>query len=97
MFSDFFIFCLFGVILSVLGPYRAILGMGLGPRSVFWGLLIKTDNFYFVRYFVFDFFIFCLFGVILNLLGPYRAIFGVGMGSENFFGLYVYRLTIFVF
>ena len=67
-----------------------------GAREVFLGLLIRTDNFYFVRFFS-DFFIFCLFGVILGLFGPYRAILGVEVGSENFFGLYVYRLTTFVF
>ena len=31
-FLDFFIFCLFGVILSLLGPYRTIFGVG------WWGM-----------------------------------------------------------
>ena len=63
----------------------------------FRGLLIKTDNFYFVRYFVFWLLYFCFSGVILSLFGPHRAFLGVGLGSENFFGLYVYTLTSFVF
>ena len=33
----------------------------------------------------------------MGLFGPYRAILGVEVGPENFFGLYVYRLTTFVF
>ena len=80
-----------------LGPYQAIFGAGVGPEKFFLGLLIRTDNFYFVRFLFFDFFIFCLFGVIFGLFGPYRAILGVEVGSDYFFGLYVYRLTTFVF
>ena len=70
-------------------------GAGVGPKKFFGVLIIKTDNFYFVRFFVFCLFICCLSWVILSLLGPYRAILGVG--SENFFWLNVYRLTTFVF
>ena len=63
----------------------------------FWGLFIKTDIFYFVRFFVFRLLYLCFSGVILSLSGLCRAIFGVGVGSENIFGLYVFRLTTFVF
>ena len=60
-------------------------------------MLILTDNFLFVSFFVFLLLDFLLFGVILKLLGPYRAIFGQGVGPEKFFGVYSLRLITFIF
>ena len=34
----------------------------MGPEKFFWGLIIETDNFYFVRFFVFEIFDFLLLG-----------------------------------
>ena len=95
-FLTFLFFAFFGYF----EPFGALSGYFWGwggAKEDFWGLLIKTDNFYIVRYFVFWLLYFFCSGVILSLLGPYRAFLGVGVGSENFFGLYVYRLTTFDF
>ena len=68
-----------------------------GGREVFLGLLIRTDNFYFVRFFVFLFFHFLPFWVHFGPFWALSSYFRGGGGVQNFFELYVYRLTTFVF
>ena len=87
LFPDILIFCLLGSFWgfwAILGYFRS---WG-GTKEDFWGLLIWTDNFHFVRYFL-------LLGGILSLLGPYQAI--LGAGPRTLLGDNAYRLTSFVF
>ena len=48
-------------------PLLAIFEVGVGSETFFFSLLILTDNFIFLRFFVFILFELLVFGVILNL------------------------------
>ena len=79
----FYFFLFFEVIFSLFGLYWANFGVEMESEKI---LLLLTNNFIFVSFFVFWLLDFLLFGVILRLLGPYRAFFGLGWGPRSFLG-----------
>ena len=82
LFSDFLNLCYFGVIFSFFGSCRAGFGwVYVRPEIYFWGLLILTDSFHFVKFF-FAYWNFDL----LPLWGhvePFWALMGYFWGSEK--------------
>ena len=78
LFSDILIFCFFLGYFEAFGALSGYFGGLSGAREVFWGLLIKTDNFYFVRFFVFRLLYLCFSEVILSLFGPIGIFLGLG-------------------
>ena len=90
-----FNFAPFGIFFAHFSPFRAIFGLGWGPKRFLTPINVDYQ-FWFWNYSPIFFFHSAQFGVFLDLFGPFGAFFGVGFRSKNFFGTYLHSLTAFV-